>query len=71
MAEKYTSKTVQQGFARRGGPGMMGAPVEKAENSKQTLRRLMQYFRAEMKAVILMSAAGLVSVLASVFAPSF
>jgi len=71
MAEKYTSKTVQQGFARRGGPGMMGAPVEKAENSKQTLRRLMQYFRAEMKAVILMSAAVLVSVLASVFAPSF
>ncbi len=71
MAEKYTSKTVQQGFARRGSPGMMGAPVEKAENSKQTLRRLMQYFRAEMKAVILMSAAVLVSVLASVFAPSF
>ena len=71
MAEKYTSKTVQQGFARRGGPGMMGAPVEKAENSKQTLRRLMQYFRAEMKAVILMSAAVLVSVFASVFAPSF
>ena len=69
MAE-YKSKTVQQGFGRRG-PGMMGAPIEKAENSKQTLRRLLHYFKPEIKAVLLMSAAVLVSVLASVFAPSF
>lgn len=69
MAEKYTPKSIQQGFRR--GPGMMGAPIEKAENSKQTLKRLLQYFRAEIKTVLLMSAAVLVSVLAAVFAPSY
>lgn len=69
MAEKYTPRSVQQGFRR--GPGMMGAPIEKAENSKQTLLRLLAYFKPERKTVLLMSAAVLVSVLASVFAPSF
>ena len=69
MAEKYTPRSVQQGF--RCGPGMMGAPIEKAENSKQTLLRLLAYFKPERKTVLLRSAAVLVSVLASVFAPSF
>ena len=69
MAEKYTPRSVQQGFRR--GPGMMGAPIEKAENSKQTLLRLLAYFKPERKTVLLRSAAVLVSVLASVFAPSF
>ncbi len=69
MAEKYTPRSVQQGFRR--GSGMMGAPIEKAENSKQTLLRLLAYFKPERKTVLLMSAAVLVSVLASVFAPSF
>ena len=69
MAEKYTPRSVQQGFRR--GLDMMGAPIEKAENSKQTLLRLLAYFKPERKTVLLMSAAVLVSVLASVFAPSF
>ncbi len=69
MTEKYTPRSVQQGFRR--GLGMMGAPIEKAENSKQTLLRLLAYFKPERKTVLLMSAAVLVSVLASVFAPSF
>ncbi|MBR5361763.1 MAG: ABC transporter ATP-binding protein [Oscillospiraceae bacterium] len=69
MAEKYEAKSVQQGFRR--GPGNFGAPVEKPQNAKKTIRRLLGYFRAEMPVVAVMSVTVLISVLASVFAPSF
>lgn len=69
MAEQYQSKTAQQGFARRG--GMMGAPVEKPKNGRETVRRLVSYFSAEKKAVLLMSLAVLISVIASVLAPGY
>ena len=59
----------RQGFSRRGAG--FGAPVEKPQNAKATLRRLLSYFRAEMRFVILMSVTVLVSVIASVLAPSF
>ena len=69
MAEKYEAKSVQQGFRR--GPGNFGAPVEKPQDAKKTIRRLLGYFRAEMPVVAVMSVTVLISVLASVFAPSF
>ena len=59
----------QQGFSRRG--ANLGTPVEKPQNAKETLRRLLSYFRAELRFVILMSVTVLVSVIASVLAPSF
>lgn len=69
MAEQYQSKTVQQGFRR--GHGNLGAPIEKPQDGKRTLRRLLSYFRTEMPFVLLMSVTVLISVIASVLAPSF
>lgn len=69
MEKQYQSKTVQQGFKR--GRGNLGAPVEKPKDGKKTLRRLLSYFRAELPFVLLMSVTVLVSVIASVLAPSF
>ena len=59
----------QQGFARRG-PNF-GAPVEKPRNAGATLKRLLSYFHAELRFVILMSVTVLVSVIASVLAPGY
>ena len=69
MAEKYQPKSIQQGFRR--GPGNFGAPVEKPQDAKKTLRRLFSYFRAELPVVAVMSVTVLISVIASVFAPNF
>lgn len=69
MAEKYQAKSIQQGFRR--GPGNFGAPVEKPQDAKKTLRRLFSYFRAELPVVAVMSVTVLISVIASVFAPNF
>ena len=69
MAEQSQSPAVQQGFRR--GPRNLGAPVEKPQNAKKTLRRLLSYFRAELPFVTLMSVTVLVSVISSVLAPSF
>ncbi len=69
MAEKYQSPSIQQGFRR--GPRNLGAPVEKPQNAKKTLLRLLSYFRAELPFVAMMSITVLVSVTASVLAPSF
>lgn len=69
MAEKYQFKNIQQGFRR--GPGNFGAPVEKPQDAKKTVRRLLGYFRSELPIVAVMSVTVLVSVIASVFAPSF
>ena len=69
MAEKPTTTTVQPSFRR--GPGNLGAPVEKPQDAKKTLRRLLSYFRAELPFVIIMSVTVLISVIASVLAPSY
>ena len=68
MTEKYQSKTAEQGFSRR--PNR-GAPVEKPKEGKQTFRRLLQYFRAEQRYVLLLGAVVLTGVTASVAAPGF
>ena len=69
MAEKPTTTTIQPSFRR--GPGNLGAPVEKPQDAKKTLRRLLSYFRAELPFVIIMSVTVLISVIASVLAPSY
>ncbi len=69
MAEKPQTTAVQPSFRR--GPGNFGAPVEKAQDSQKTLRRLLSYFRAELPFVIIMSVTVLISVIASVLAPSY
>ena len=69
MAEKPITTTVQPSFRR--GPGNLGAPVEKPQDAKKTLRRLLSYFRAELPFVIIMSVTVLISVIASVLAPSY
>ena len=63
------SSTVQRGF-RPGGRGNLGAPVEKPKKGKKTLSRLISYFRPEKKYVILLAAAVVLAVSASVIAPS-
>ena len=63
------SSAVQRGF-RPGGRGNMGAPVEKPKEGKKTLSRLISYFRPEKKYVILLAAAVVLAVSASVIAPS-
>lgn len=68
MAEKPTA-AMQPSFRR--GPGNLGAPVEKPQDAKKTLRRLLSYFRAELPFVIIMSVTVLISVIASVLAPSY
>ncbi|MBQ9886887.1 MAG: ABC transporter ATP-binding protein [Lachnospiraceae bacterium] len=61
------SSVAQQGFARRRG---MGAPVEKPKDGKRTLRRLVGYFKPEVKYVAALAAVVVIAVVASVTAPS-
>ena len=65
-----TSSVAQQGFRRGMGRGNMGAPVEKPKNGKETLARLIRYFALERTYVLLLGAAVVIAVLASVIAPS-
>ena len=65
-----TSSVAQQGFRRGMGRGNMGAPVEKPKNGKETLARLIRYFAPERTYVLLLGAAVVIAVLASVIAPS-
>ena len=48
----------------------MGAPVEKPKEGRKTLSRLVSYFGPEKHYVILLAAAVVLAVLASVLAPS-
>ena len=64
------SSVAQQGFRPGGGRGRMGAPVEKPKNGKETLARLIRYFAPEKTYVLLLGAAVVIAVLASVIAPS-
>ena len=67
MSGSVQSRTAQQGFGRRR-PGL-GAPTEKPKNGQQTLRRLMGYFRSELKYVILLALSVVLAVAAGVIAP--
>ncbi|MBQ6058313.1 MAG: ABC transporter ATP-binding protein [Treponema sp.] len=69
MSSQIKSKIAEQGF-RRGGPGRMAAPVEKPKNGKKTLGRLVKYFKPELKTVFILCLVVLVTVIASVIAPS-
>ena len=46
------ARSPQMSFGRRG-PGM-GAPVEKPKNGKETLRRLLSYFKPQRGLVLLL-----------------
>ncbi|MBQ6622115.1 MAG: ABC transporter ATP-binding protein [Mogibacterium sp.] len=67
-ASSQTKQTVQQGFGR--GRRAPGAPVEKPKDGKKTLRRLLTYFHAEQKTVILMFFIVTAMVVLQVWAPS-
>ena len=65
---KYTSSLANKGFQRR---PQRGASVEKPKKGKQTVRRLIAYFRPEMKTVIVMAVVSAASVVASVLGPKY
>ena len=67
---KPQSSLVNQGFARPGRPGSMGAPKEKPKEGGKTLRQLLTYFRPEIPYVISLALAVIVTVAVSVIAPS-
>jgi len=67
MSGNVQSNSVQQGFGRRG-PNL-GAPTEKPKAGRQTLRRLLGYFRPEMKYVVYLSLSVILAVMTGVIAP--
>ena len=67
MSGSVQSNSVQQGFGRRG-PNI-GAPTEKPKSGRQTLRRLLGYFRPEMKYVVYLSLSVVLAVMTGVIAP--
>jgi len=67
MSGSVQSRAVQQGFGRRG-PGL-GAPAEKPRDGRQTLRRLLGYFRPERKYVLYLALSVVAAVAAGVIAP--
>ena len=62
------SRPAQMGFGRRG-PGM-GAPVEKPKHGKQTLRRLLAYFKPQRSLVLVLFLIVTTGVILQVAAPS-
>ena len=67
MSGNIQSRAAQQGFGRRG-PGL-GAPTEKPKDGRQTLRRLLSYFRPELNYVIYLALSVVLGVAAGVIAP--
>ena len=67
MSGSIQSRAAQQGFGRRG-PGL-GAPTEKPKDGRQTLRRLLSYFRPELNYVIYLALSVVLGVAAGVIAP--
>ena len=67
MSSSVQSRAAQQGFGRRG-PNL-GAPTEKPRDGRQTLRRLLGYFRPEQKYVIYLALSVVAAVAAGVIAP--
>jgi len=64
-----TSSIVQTGLGRKGGGANFGAPTEKPKDGKNTLRRLIQYFKSETLFVILLTITVIVAVVCQVYAP--
>ena len=64
MSGSVQSRAAQQGFGRRG-PGL-GAPAEKPRDGRQTLRRLLGYFRPERKYVLYLALSVVAAVAAGV-----
>ena len=62
------SSMVRMSMGRRG-PGMMGAPVEKPKDGKNTFKRLLKYFRQELGLVIALALVVIAGVACSVIAP--
>ena len=62
------SRPAQMGFGRRGLG--MGAPVEKPKHGKQTLRRLLAYFKPQRGLVLLLFLIVTTGVILQVAAPS-
>ncbi|MBQ6646800.1 MAG: ABC transporter ATP-binding protein [Clostridia bacterium] len=69
--KKYTSSAPQPSLGRRGPMGNMGAPVQKAKDRKGTLKRLIRYFKAERKYVLMLGVAVVIGVAMGVIAPRF
>ena len=67
MSGAIQSRAAQQGFGRRG-PNL-GAPTEKPKDGRQTLRRLLGYFRPELKYVLYLALSVVLAVAAGVIAP--
>ena len=68
MNQTSQNNSMRQAMGRRG-PGMMGAPVEKPKDGKNTFKRLIRYFRAELGLVIALAIVVIAGVACSVVAP--
>ena len=60
----------QQPSFRKGGHRNIGAPVEKAQNSSRTFRRLIRYFRPESGRLVILFICVAVGAAASIIAPT-
>ena len=60
----------QQPSFRKGGHRNIGAPVEKAQNSSRTFRRLIRYFRPEIGRLVILFICVAVGAAASIIAPT-
>ena len=68
MNQSTQSTIAQRGFSR-GNRANMGKPVEKAKDEKKTIRRMIEYFKPDIKYVIWLALAVLAAVVGSVIAP--
>lgn len=66
---KATSSIIERGFRPGNRPGNMGKPVEKAKDRGKTLKRMIAFFRPELKSVIILAIVVVITVVASVVAP--
>ncbi|MBO4236056.1 MAG: ABC transporter ATP-binding protein [Firmicutes bacterium] len=71
MSKQNTSASrAPMGMVGRGGPGMMGAPIEKPKSGKETVSKLLVYFKEDRKVVILLFFIVAVSVILQILAPA-
>ena len=70
MNQQPVSSAVQRGFRRTGNRAGMGKPVEKPKDQKKALSRLIEFFKPEIKYVVLLALAVIFGVITSVIGPS-
>lgn len=70
MSQKNNNSTSQRMVAMRRGPGMMGAPTEKPKAGKETLSKLLAYFRNEKRVVAILFLIVGISVILQIAAPA-